>query len=386
MVTLKAAGHATFTAHAGASSATSTLSTIDALAARSVSIGGFHTCALGVDSKAYCWGLNMYGQLGVPLISESTVPLPVSGGLSFKAVSVHAHDTCALALDGSAYCWGLNSDGQLGNGNYLTQSAPSPVAGGLHFAAVSVGGYHACGLTADGKIYCWGANGYGQLGVGGGTSGSSVPLLVSAPGVTFTSVSAGSLHTCATATGGIAYCWGDNSEAQVGDSTTLTRSVPTLVARHLAFTSVTSGNRHSCGTVASGGVYCWGSDSNGQLGDGATGFARVAPVAVTGGFSFTAAEGRGGFHSCALAAAGKPYCWGENVAGQLGEGSHTSYSIPVPVTTGLSFASIATGNRSTCGVTALGSVYCWGSNVSAQIGNGSKTDTAVPVRVGRTLP
>ncbi len=37
--------------------------------------------------------------------------------------------------------------------------------------------------------------------------------------VTFTAMSVGGIHTCAVATGGVAYCWGWNSRGQLGDGT-----------------------------------------------------------------------------------------------------------------------------------------------------------------------
>jgi len=67
---------------------------------------------------------------------------------------------------------------------------------------------------------------------------SSVPILVDAPGVEFSSVDAGpGHHTCAMSVGGIAYCWGWNSVGQLGvghreavaADMTPVRTVPTRV-------------------------------------------------------------------------------------------------------------------------------------------------------------
>jgi alpha-tubulin suppressor-like RCC1 family protein len=104
------------------------------------------------------------------------------------------------------------------------------VSGGYLFSQISIGGNHACGVTTAGVGLCWGYNQNGQL--GNGTSGVTIttaPGTVSFVGVTLTQISAGASHTCAIATGGSLYCWGDNSLGEIGDGTTTQRTLPTLV-------------------------------------------------------------------------------------------------------------------------------------------------------------
>ena len=81
-------------------------------------------------------------------------------------------------------------------------------------------------------------------------------------------------------------------------------------------------------------VYCWGSNVFGQLGSGGPKVKPVAtPVAVAGGRSF-AQVGIGGFHSCGKTSAGVGYCWGQNLYGELGNGTSghsTDSGVPVAV-------------------------------------------------------
>src|SRR5207247_10771116 len=104
-------------------------------------------------------------------------------------------------------------------------SRPGPIAApaGVTFTTVSAGGFHACAVATTGSVYCWGSNSNGQLG-DGTTTDSPTPGLVSAPaGVSFTSVSAGGFHSCAIAnapTLNTAYCWGATSSGQLGTVTT----------------------------------------------------------------------------------------------------------------------------------------------------------------------
>jgi alpha-tubulin suppressor-like RCC1 family protein len=77
----------------------------------------------------------------------------------------------------------------------------------------------------------------------------------------------------------VAYCWGMNTNGQVGDGSTTNRPAPVVVAGGLTLASLAAGGLHTCGVTSGGAAYCWGSGNLGQLGDG-TGLDRQTPVAV----------------------------------------------------------------------------------------------------------
>jgi len=245
--------------------------------------GGNHACAVSTSGAVYCWGFNGSGQLGNGSISSSSFPVAVTGGgLTFTAVSAGGYHTCGVTTSAAVYCWGSNYNGELGNGSTTPSSAPVAVtAGGLTFSAVSAGSYHTCGLTTSRAVYCWGFNGDGQLG-NGSTTSSSVPVAVSASGLTFTAVSVGSYHTCGVATSGVAYCWGSGASGQLGTGSGASSLVPVVVsAGGLTFSAVSAGGYHTCGLSTAGIAYCWGSNDSGELGDGTTTVSAV-PVKVAG--------------------------------------------------------------------------------------------------------
>ncbi len=104
------------------------------------------------------------------------------------------------------------------------------------------------------------------------------------------------------------------------------------VSGGLTFTAVSAGTSYTCGLVGVGEAFCWGYNLDGQLGDGTSGGGndRLTPTAVTGGLTFTTVSA-GRISTCGLLSDGSAYCWGNNIAGQLGDGSTTSSSVPVLV-------------------------------------------------------
>ena len=129
--------------------------------------------------------------------------------------------------------------------------------------ALDVGLYHhTCGLRTGGAAYCWGVNSNGQLGAGTAGSMSTSSVAVSG-GLVFQAINAGESHTCSITLAGTAYCWGNNYYGQVGDGTSgNTRTSPVAVSGGLVFESISAGESHTCGLIAGGAIYCWGYGSS----------------------------------------------------------------------------------------------------------------------------
>jgi len=219
----------------------------------------------------------------------SRAPIAVGGGRRFLAISAGARHVCALAVDSTAYCWGNNATGQLGNGTTADTALPVAVSGGRKFKELTLGFDHSCGLTAAGDAYCWGDNTWGQLGEAT-TSVALEPTAVTG-GIIFLALSAGSEHTCGIGTGNATRCWGENASGQLGAQATemctsasgrtaaLCSHVPLPVSTNQIFGSIFAGGHHTCAITTGGKAYCWGENSNGQLGTGNTSGSDV-PVLV----------------------------------------------------------------------------------------------------------
>jgi alpha-tubulin suppressor-like RCC1 family protein len=137
-----------------------------------ISAGNQHTCAVASDGASYCWGLSVSGKVGTDTEAEACalgpcVPRPtaVAGSLGAAGeIACGNLHSCAIGPDALAYCWGAGQQGQLGTGAIEeNRTTPTRVSGDLEFAAVSAGGFHTCAVTPDGAAYCWGDNASGQL-------------------------------------------------------------------------------------------------------------------------------------------------------------------------------------------------------------------------------
>ncbi len=346
-------------------------------------VGRNHSCGVGVDSTAFCWGAGGSGQLG-RLVPSQDVPRSIVSPQPLKLLQVSAGDahTCALAAGGAAWCWGDDSSGQVGGPAVLPEQ-PVRVVGGLSFAAVTAGGAHSCGLTTSDAAYCWGRNDRGQVGDSTNTN-RSVPAAV-VGSLSFAQLSAGGSHTCGITAGGQAYCWGRNDRGQVGDSTNVDRIGPAPVVGSHTFVSVSAGDAHSCGVTVAGEALCWGSNSQGQLGD-ASAADRVAPTAVIGGLTFSSVSA-GLTHTCGAVVGETAYCWGANASGQLGEGSVTPSMQPRRVAGAEVFVKVTAGGSHTCAATGSPLVFCWGRGVAGQLGSGAVANPPgfvnVPLLVSR---
>jgi len=145
-----------------------------------ISAGTSTTCAIAADSTAYCWGSNEFEQLGVGASKPeaSARPLPVAGGLRFRTIGVGDYYVCGLVGDGKAYCWGWNRTGQLGVASPKRSPVPVAVSGGLTWRSLVVGTFHTCGVATDGATYCWGEGALGNGRPPDMSNSSSTPVRV----------------------------------------------------------------------------------------------------------------------------------------------------------------------------------------------------------------
>lgn len=214
---------------------------------KTISIGanGYSVCGITAGGSTMCWGSNHYMQLGVTAVPKpceigvlyqcSATPLTVSSPVVFDTISLGSQHGCGLAA-GRAYCWGSNTDGELGlpeewigercyskqDGCFGTAVA---VSGNIAFRQVASGGTFTCALGTDDRTYCWG-NTY--------ILGDANPTIARTPtrltaDVRFKHLQSGVGTICGITDTSALYCWGINNEGQVGVNHSAMVTLPALV-------------------------------------------------------------------------------------------------------------------------------------------------------------
>ncbi len=342
------------------------------------------TCVLSSEGGVKCWGDNASGRLGDGTSLLRTTPVSVVGlGSGVKMISSSHKHVCVVTNAGGVKCWGANGHGELGDGTTIDRLTPvEPVGLSSGVVSVTAGGFHTCALMATGGVKCWGVNWHGQVG-DGSTVERHVPIDVYGMSDGIKQVVAGKYHTCAlNRVGGVA-CWGYNLYGQVGNGSTTQRPRPTGVyGLSLGVKEITAGGLHTCAIDSQGGVVCWGDNSEGQLGNGTHNGIQTTPKPVTDLSSGIARISAGTYFTCALPTAGGMKCWGDDWAGQIGNGLQGRQLVPADVLDlPDQITSLGTGDSHTCVTTSTGKVKCWGSNAYGQLGDGTSALRYTPVDV-----
>jgi alpha-tubulin suppressor-like RCC1 family protein len=151
-----------------------------------VASGGAHTCAVLDNGQLKCWGDPSAGQVGLGdnvkrgdgagEMGDALPPVDLGTGRTALAVAAGPEHTCAVLDNHQVKCWGLNVYGGLGLGDVRARGR-DPGEMGDQLPAVDLGrGQNAvavqapistsCALLDDGNVKCWGGNQSGELGIG----------------------------------------------------------------------------------------------------------------------------------------------------------------------------------------------------------------------------
>jgi len=359
------------------------------------------TCALDPSGAAWCWGDNVFGQLGEGrVLLRSQTPVPIIGNLRLSQIVVYPgragvidgapyddHEerkiACGLTVSGVIYCWG-GAGMTFGDGG-----TPKAISGSRTFSSIGIGANDdgVCGLASDGTAWCW-------------ESGAENGPTQVATNVRFVSLSSGS-GRCGLTAAGKAYCWGRGylGNGQYNNSDTVV-----AVSGDHVFRAIASGWSHYAGIDDAGVAWTWGYGDRPFLGDGSGASLAPSPVRVPGDHDFRSIST--GYVTCGIDGDGRPWCWGDTVT--LGSGvlkfAMVSFATDVRVgfcglttdgeawcegrvETTERFAWISVGDRAACAITKDGEGRCWGSNYAGQLADGHPLRSPVPLRVmgGKTF-
>ncbi len=197
-------------------------------------------------------------------------------------------------------------------------------------------------------------------------------------GLRASTLDGGRRHMCAVTTGGFLECWGANSFGQTGDGNPLRQPTrPRPVPALPVVSAVSAGDDFTCALDDDGAPWCWGQNMAGQLGNGQRVTQSLVPEKALGSLEATELA-TGDFHTCALETDGEVSCWGLGAFGQVGDGTREDRYRPRRVATSGGARAVAAGANHTCLITGEGGVECWGLNRFGQLGDGSRADASVP--------
>lgn len=321
-----------------------------------------HFCALFSTGQMKCWGDNGFGQLGLGDLNArgdqanemgDNLPFVNVGPGQILKIAAGLDSTCASIKDGVTYrlvCWGENTNGQLGQGDTVNRGGtagttpnnlppiPLPNQPILH---LSMGDNFVCANQQVSGLRCWGLGSDGQLGsentstIGDQTNEISTLAVVEIGGGNITSMFSGQSHTCITKDDNLSYCWGSNTDGQLGlDNIANVGTANNDMGTNLPSTLIPgsynkrhnlSDNNNTCAINTLNDLYCWGwgiDGSNGNadvttIGDQAGDMASLTPVDLGTGLSAKKLAQRS---ICAILDNHQVKCWGTNASGTLGLG------------------------------------------------------------------
>jgi len=334
------------------------------------------------DYRAYGWGNNKNGQAGVDSgLSEVLTPTPMPGLEFVTQVAQGSRHGLALRADGTVASWGANAHGQLGNAGATATGKPEPIEHLSGVTEIAAGDSHSLALLSNGTVVAWGDNEQGQLGNGKSTD-SEVPVAVQ--GLTnVTAIAAGEEHSLALLSDGTVMAWGKNEEGELGNGKTNASNTPVAVNNLSGVTAIAAGGDFSLALLSNGTVVAWGSDVRDELGNEGVlleetesereaegGIFSPEPVPVDG-LTNVKAISAGLNHGLALLQDGTMMSWGDDSAGELGNGAieeRNDKASPIPGLSGVS--KISAGEKVSAAVLSNGTVMTWGSNELGDLGIG----------------
>jgi len=330
---------------------------VKAPAVVAVAAGGRHSLAVLADGTVMSWGANDHGQLGHGRSGSKgpgrvIAPDGEPGNLhDVVAIAADTDFSMALRSDGTVVTWGTGDAGQRGTGQNKEVDHPTVVKamdgkGPLRdVIQIAADGRTELALLKDGRVMSWGANRFGMLGDGTRIS-KNLPVFVVSSGGTepladVKQVSIGGQNGLAVLNDGTLVAWGHNDRGQLGNGSLKDRPVPGPVVgmsgtgNLVDVVQVSAAEKHAFALRGDGTVVAWGNNSAGQLGDGTLQL-RMWPVSVLGGGGGPELRGvkrvaAGEAYGAAILDDGSLRTWGANGSGQLGSGDRVPRSEPGPV-------------------------------------------------------
>ena len=346
------------------------------------------TCP-NMNWKSICWSPELSLFVAVANGGDGEMFMISSNGINWSQPSLRyplmvtngSNYSIILYNDGTVQAVGDNSKGQLGTGNFtsILIYTDIPIT---NVNKIATGDRHTLFLLNDGTIKACGRNDYGQL--GNGNVVSEVSTLVDVLNINNAiDIQCGDVFSIALLSDNTVRTWGYNINGMCGIGT-ITSAVSTPVTPlniTLPVIAIACQYRSVFVLLDNGTLMGWGSNSGSrELGDG-TNTSRTSPVPVLTNYNNITKITSGYQHNLALLSDGTVVAWGLNTSGQLGNNTITNPLEPIVVPNLSNVIDIACGYYFSVALLSNGTVMTWGVNTNGQLGIGSTSNTPIPTLV-----
>lgn len=355
-----------------------------------ISVSNTHSLAIKVDGTLWAWGSNFYGELGdgTNIINRS---IPTQIGNSSNWLSISAGDgyySIALKTDGTLWAWGRNNLGQLGDGTISNKNIPSQIGTDNNWSQISTGDSYTIATKLNGSLWTWGSNVY-TLG-NGLVQSSLVPINVITTSnwrqVTASKNNTLGLVNSNSQSFGLLRTWGNNNNGQLGDGTTANKTTPINVGGlnpSNNWVKFKTSGLHTGAINFSSKLWTWGDNFYGQLGDG-TVTDRNSPTQI-GTDNWSKIE-CSSWRTYGIKTNGTLWAWGRNnFSGSdllgVGNNQNNQYNTPFQIGTDNNWVDISSTGSHTLAIKTDGSLWSWGDNLYGQLGDGTTITKSSPVNI-----
>ncbi len=346
--------------------------------AKSIAAGDAHSIVICKDNSVEAWGRNNQGQLGDGTIIDKLSSVQMMGLADIVAVAGGDAFSLALRDDSTVWATGANFGGQLGNGQWINSMVPVQALNITGVVNIAAGGSHSVALCNDSTVWTWGYNGDGQL---GDSTTIDKNIAQQVPGLTnIVAMAAGASHSLALRDDGTIWAWGENDWAQLGNDTLNPYTpFPIQVSSLSNVIAIDGGYYHSMALTADSLVWTWGNNSYAQLGDSSIPLLSLVPIQAQG-ISNVVKIASGGNHSLALKDDSTLWTWGDNIFGQLGTGSLSIIEHNPKQAQGITGIVEIDADNHCLALTKDEKLWTWGMNYYGQLGTGDSTHMNIPLR------
>lgn len=219
----------------------------------------------------------------------------------------------------------------------------STVARAFTVDSMDAGWTMACG-TREGTLWCWGRGLHEALTPPKGLGDHGQPVAFPEAGIV-AQVRAAYYGVCVLDPAGATRC-----------ATWWTGKVFQAVQGAPRFQMLSDGGERFCGLAADSTAWCFHTRDQ----------ATIVPRQVSATHRFVWITGGASDDlyiksaACGLDADRRAWCWGDNQAGQLGNGTTTRSDTPVAVSGGLRWKTLESGVDTVCGISTDDEAWCWG--------------------------